>query len=121
MFFGGANFNIGAALIFSIVPLFVNGFLPFFGIENPPSLIFAQLLGCLMIGFAVGYILVMNNLEKGRVLALSGAIARILAFILVVIYTIVGLCNWIFLLIVSPDLVLGVMYVEFYLNYGKKE
>ena len=119
MFFGGANFNIGAGLLFSIVPLFADGFLPFFGIENPPSLIFVQMLAGVIIGFAVGYLIVMNKLEKGKYLAISGAVARLLAFLLVLIYTIIGHCNWIFLLLVSPDLILGVMYLEFYFRYDK--
>jgi len=125
MFLSGVLYNLGAGLLFGLLPIFIDGFLPFFGIENPPSLIFLHLLIVLVYGFALFYFLAMKDLSKAKNTALTGGLFKILFFLVVLIYFILDLvagisgCNWIMVLIISVDFIQGSMYLEFYFRYDK--
>jgi hypothetical protein len=125
MFLSGVLYNIGAGLLFGLLPIFVDGFLPFFGIENPPSFIFLHLMLLLVFGYAIAYFIAMKNLPNARNTALVGGIAKLAFFLLAVIYFILALttsisgCNWVMILILTPDLIQGSMFLEFYFNYAK--
>ncbi len=127
MFFSGVIYNLGAGLLFALLPIFVDGFLPFFGIENPPSFIFIHLMILLVYGYALAYYIAMKDLPNARSTALVGGIFKILFFLTGVIYFILSLvtpvsgCNWIMVLILTPDLIQGIMFLEFYFNYTKLE
>ena len=125
MFLSGVLYNLGAGLLFGLLPIFVDGFLPFFGIENPPSLIFVHLVILLVYCFALLYFLAMKDLSKAKNTALVGGIGKILFFLVVFIYFILDLtttisgCNWIMVLLLSVDFIQGSMYLEFYFRYDK--
>lgn len=125
MFLSGVLYNLGAGLLFGIIPIFVDGFLPFFGIENPPSLIFLHLLIVLVYGYALAYFIAMRNLSRAKNTALVGGIFKIAFFLMVLLYFILDLttavsgCNWIMVLIISVDAIQGSMYLEFYFNYDR--
>ncbi|MEE9410204.1 MAG: hypothetical protein V3V41_04690, partial [Candidatus Heimdallarchaeota archaeon] len=103
------------------------GFLPAFGIENPPSLIFLHLIVVLVFGLAIAYFLAMKDLSKARSLALVGGISKILFFLTAVIYFILALttsisgCSWAMVLLLVPDLLQGSMFLEFFFKYDKFE
>ncbi len=127
MFLSGVLYNLGAGLLFGLLPIFVAGFLPAFGIENPPSLIFLHLIVVLVFGLAIAYFLAMKDLSKARSLALVGGISKILFFLTAVIYFILALttsisgCSWAMVLILVPDLIQGSMFLEFFFKYDKFE
>lgn len=127
MFLSGVLYNLGAGLLFGLLPIFVAGFLPAFGIENPPSLIFLHLVIVLVFGLALAYFLAMKDLPKARNLALVGGISKILFFLTAVIYFILALvtpisgCSWAMVLILVPDLIQGSMFLEFFFKYDKFE
>ena len=91
MFLSGVLYNLGAGLLFALLPIFIAGFLPAFGIENPPSLIFLHMFLVLVYGYALAYFLAMKNLPKARNTALVGGIFKILIFLTAVIYFILDL------------------------------
>ncbi|MCE7748565.1 MAG: hypothetical protein GPJ51_09200 [Candidatus Heimdallarchaeota archaeon] len=125
MFLSGVLYNLGAGLLFGLLPIFIAGFLPAFGIENPPSLIFLHLVIVLVFGLAIAYFLAMKDLPKARSLALVGGISKILFFLTAVIYFILALttpisgCSWAMVLILVPDLIQGSMFLEFFFKYDK--
>lgn len=127
MFLSGVLYNLGAGLLFGLLPIFVAGFLPAFGIENPPSLIFLHLVVVLVFGLAIAYFLAMKDLSKARSLALVGGISKILFFLTAVVYFILALttsisgCSWAMVLILVPDLIQGSMFLEFFFKYDKFE
>ena len=127
MFFSGVIYNLGAGLLFGLLPIFISGFLPAFGIENPPSLIFLHLVIALVYGLALAYFLGMRNLPKARNIALVGGVSKLLFFLVAVIYFILDLttsisgCSWAMVLILVPDLIQGSMFLEFYFRYDKFE
>ena len=127
MFLSGVLYNLGAGLLFGLLPIFIEGFLPAFGIENPPSLIFLHLIIVLVYGYALAYFIAMKNLPKARSTALVGGIFKIAFFLAAVIYFILDLtttisgCGWPMVLILAPDLIQGSMFLEFYFRYDKFE
>lgn len=127
MFLSGVLYNLGAGLLFGLLPIFVEGFLPAFGIENPPSLIFLHLMILLVYGYALAYFLAMKDLPKARNTALVGGLFKILFFLTAVIYFILALatpisgCGWAMVLILVPDLIQGSMFLEFFFKYNKFE
>lgn len=127
MFLSGVLYNLGAGLLFGLLPIFVAGFLPAFGIENPPSLIFLHLMILLVYGYALAYFLAMKDLPKARNTALVGGLFKILFFLTAVIYFILDLttpisgCGWPMVLILVPDLIQGSMFLEFFFRYDKFE
>jgi hypothetical protein len=110
-----------------VFPIFFDGFLPFFGIENPPSLIFLHLVVLCVWTFAILYFLASKNLPKAKILALVASIAKILFFLIIFIYFLLNLtlsisvCNWIAALLLSVDGIQGAMYLDFYRNYQNFE
>ena len=127
LFLSGVLYNLGAGLLFGLLPIFLTGFLPAFGIENPPSLIFLHLTIVLVYGYALAYFLAMKNLPKAKNIALVGGLFKIFFFLGAVIYFILDItavtsgCGWPMVLILVPDLVQGSMFLEFYFRYDKFE
>ena len=127
MFLSGVLYNLGAGLLFGLLPIFIAGFLPAFGIVNPPSLVFLHLIIVLVWGLALAYFLAMKNLPRAKSLALVGGVSKLLFFLTALIYFILDLttsisgCGWPMVLILVPDLIQGSMYLEFYFRYDKFE
>jgi hypothetical protein len=127
MFLSAFIYNIIAGLLFGILPIFTDSFLPFFGIENPPSLIFVHLVVLCVCTFAVLYYQAARNLSKSRNIARVAGVAKILFFLIIFIYflldrfTSVSGCNWIAVLLLSVDGIQGLMFLEFYYRYDKFE
>ena len=127
MFLSGVLYNLGAGVLFGLLPIFIDGFLPFFGIENPPSLVFLHLVIVLVYGYALAYFLAMRDLPKAKNTALVGGIFKIMFFLMTLLYFILDLttsvsgCNWIMVLVISVDAIQGSMFLEFFFKYDKFE
>ena len=127
MFLSAFLYNTSAGLLFGILPIFTPSFLPFFGIENPPSLLFLHLVVLCVCTFAVLYYQAAGNLSKSKNIARVAGLAKILFFLIIFVYfllaryTSVSGCNWIAVLLLSVDGVQGVMFLEFYHRYDKFE
>jgi hypothetical protein len=114
-------YNLIGLVLLGIIPIFVDGFLPFFGITNPDSLLFVHIFVIIIASFSIGHFMLFKDISKNHALVLVGAVGRAATFFLVLIYLILGDCNWIFLLLLSFDIILATLYVEFLVNYKKLE
>lgn len=125
MFLSAFLYNIVAGLTFGIMPIFYDSFLPFFGIENPPSLMFVHLVVLCVCTFAVLYYQSAMNLSRSQNIAIVAGVAKILFFLIIFTYYLLAQtssisgCNWIAVLLMSVDGIQGVMFLEFYLRYDK--
>ena len=119
VFLFGGVYNIIGLILLGILPIFINSIFPFFGITNPASLLFVHIFVVIIASFSVGYFMLFKDISKNHGLVLTGAIGRAATFIVVVIYLILGYCNWIFLLLLSADILQAALYVEFLVNYKK--
>jgi hypothetical protein len=118
LFFFGGCYNLIALLMFVFLTM-IDGFLPFLGMENPPSLLFANVLGTVIGALAIAYFMLSKDISKNHGLIEAGAVGRTLAFVIVLIYSILGHCNWILPVLLSADLLQAALYVEFLINHKK--
>ena len=118
LFFSGGCYNLIAIPLFVFLPL-IDGFFPLLGIENPPSLLFATLLGVVIGSLAIVYFISAKDISKNHGLVVAGVVGRPLAFVSVLIYSILGQCNWVLPVLLSFDLIQAAAYVEFLVKYKK--
>ncbi|MFW9947120.1 MAG: hypothetical protein ACFFDX_09860, partial [Candidatus Odinarchaeota archaeon] len=88
-----------------------------FGVAVPPSMIWLQLSLILILIFGIGYIIVSRNLEKNYGLVFIGAVAKLMFFILVLIYFILGDVNFLIVLLGGIDLIMACLFIEFLLKF----
>jgi len=119
LFLIGGIYNLIGAILFGFLPIFVDSIFPFFGIEQPDSLLFVLMTFGIIAIASFGYFALFKDISKNHAVVVFGLVGRAFAFILVLIYFIIGDCNWIFLLFLSPDIIQAGLYLEFLLNYKK--
>lgn len=120
MFLSGALWNWLIAILFIFLTLF---FLPIaaslLGILIPPSLLFMHgfLIFIFLIG--IGLYIVSKDITKNRGIVQLCLIEKFSLFILFVIYFILGDFNILLFLPVIIDLIYGLLFLEFLVNYKK--
>ncbi|MFW9771299.1 MAG: hypothetical protein ACFFBY_09060 [Promethearchaeota archaeon] len=118
MFLSGALWNWVIGILFVLLTLF---FLPlaahFLGISIPPSLLFMH--GFLVFVVLIGIVLyiISKDITKNRGIVQICVIEKFSLFILFLIYFIMGDFNIIFFIPVIVDLIYGILFLEFLLNY----
>lgn len=119
MFLSGALWNWIIAILFTLLTLF---FLPIaaqlLGILIPPSLLFMHgfLIFVFLIG--IGLYIASKDITKNRGIVQMCAIEKFSLFILFAIYFILGDFNLILFLPVIIDLIYGILFTEFLVNYN---
>ena len=117
LFIVAALYNIVNSVIFIFISIFATELFPLFGVAVPPSMIWLQLSLILILIFGIGYIIVSRDLEKNHGLVFIGAFAKLMFFILVLIYFIVGDVNILIVLLGGVDLIMVFLFIEFLLKY----
>jgi hypothetical protein len=117
LFLIGGFYNIIGAILLGVLPIFFDGIFPFFGITNPNNLLFVHIFTAIIASVAIGYFMLFKDISKNHGLVIVGAAGRAVTFIIALIYLIQGDCNWLFLVLLSPDIIQAVLYVEFLINY----
>ena len=119
LFIIGAIWNICAGGLFLILSLTGNEGFVITGMEIPPSLFFFHVMIAWVLVLGVGYLMVGLNLDENHGIALLGAVAKIIFFLLTVIYMAIGHANINIVLIGTVDLIFAIFFIEFVLNYKK--
>ncbi|HUU77413.1 MAG TPA: hypothetical protein VMX55_03655 [candidate division Zixibacteria bacterium] len=112
--------NIGAAVVFSILSPTVESFLPFFGLEQDPIVyiwLYSFLLLVAISGFR--YFLVGLDITKNHLVVSSGIISKFSLFILFLVFFIIGEISWPLLVVDAVDLVFASLFIEFFVNFKK--
>jgi hypothetical protein len=118
VFLTGALWNIAVGAIFTLLTLFA---LPLaaelFELEIPPSLVF--IFGFLALVFAIGIGLytVSIDINKNHGVVIMCAVEKYLVFIVFLIFFLKGDYNVGLLLPVIVDLIYGILFTEFLINY----
>ena len=115
------------AIIFAILAPTVDGFMNLWGFQKLPTLdadvfgayfwLYSYLILVGMYGFM--YILVGLDITKNHLIISSGMIMKAAYFIIWLIFFIIGYCKWEFLVVGGIDLIFMVLFIEFFVNYGK--
>lgn len=117
-----AIWNWIVAMLLLILSIFALNFTAtLFGMAIPPSLIWFHTIAGLIFVFGVGYFIISQDLDKNWGLVLVGALEKFLFFFILLLYLLWGDINSFVFLLTGVDLVLGCLYLEFLLNYNKRE
>jgi hypothetical protein len=113
LFLIAALYNILNSVIFIGISIFGVELFPLFGVAIPPSMIWLQLSLFLILIFGIGYIFVSRDLEKNRALVIIGGLAKLMFFIIVLIYFILGDISILIVLLGGIDMIMVILFIEF--------
>lgn len=110
------NWFVGVSILFA--SLFMKEFVAeLFGMVLPPSMVWFHVVTALIFVFGIGYYIVGRDLSKNHGVVLIGLLEKFLFFFILLIYVFVGDINIYVSFMTGVDLVFGILFVEFLLNY----
>ena len=120
VFLSGSLWNIAIAVIFTLLTLFA---LPLaaslFELATPPSLVFICGFLALVFAIGIGLYTVSVDIDKNHGVVQMCAVEKYLVFVVFLIFFIMGDYNIGLFLPVVVDLIYGILFTEFLLNYKK--
>ena len=90
-----------------------------FGVDIPPSLVFLQMLFVLVGIFGIGFFLVYRDMTRNHGIVQMSVLEKVSFFVIFLIYFIIGDVGPLVLLLVTVDLIFGILFIEFLLNFKK--
>ena len=109
----GAIWNIIISLLIFLGSFFANPGL------NELGVLYYQMFSMTVLLFGIGYYLVGRDLENNHAIISLGVIGKILVFIFMLIYYILGVVDAISLFIGIIDFIFGILFIEFLINFTK--
>ncbi len=109
----GAIWNIIISLLIFLGSFFANPGL------NELGFVYYQMFSVVVLLFGVGYYLVGRDLENNHAIISLGVIGKILVFIFMLTYYILGVVDVISLFTGIIDFVFGILFIEFLVNFKK--
>ena len=120
MFLSGALWNIAIGVIFTFLALFAFPLAAMlFQLEIPPSFVFIYAFLALVFAIGIGLFTVGINIEKNHGVVQMCAVEKYLVFIVFLMFFIMGDYNVGLFLPVVVDLIYGILFTEFLVNYKK--
>ena len=120
MFLSGAVWNIAIGVIFTFLALFAFPLAAMlFQLEIPPSFVFIYAFLALVFAIGIGLFTVGINIEKNHGVVQMCAVEKYLVFIVFLVFFIMGDYNVGLFLPVVVDLIYGILFTEFLVNYKK--
>ncbi|NHJ46593.1 MAG: hypothetical protein FK733_02280 [Asgard group archaeon] len=124
MFISSGIYSIVAAILFGVLAHF-QFFMDLLGITSPKladtnGAIIWMYCFLLLIGiYGFMFILVGIDITKNHLVISSGMIAKILFFIILLVFFILNACDWPVLILGGIDLIWTALFIEFYVNFKK--
>ena len=119
LFLLASVWNWAVAISLLILSLAAPNIITNFGVEIPPSLVFLQMLFILVGIFGIGFILVYRDINTNHGIIQMSVVEKVSFFVVFLIYFIIGDVGMLVLLLVIVDLVFGLLFIEFLLNFKK--
>jgi hypothetical protein len=119
LFLLAAIWNWIVTVSFLILSFVAPDILSLFGVEIPPSLVFLQMLFVLIGIFGFGFFLVYLDSENNHGIVQMAILEKISFFVVFLIYFIFGDVGILVLMLVIVDLIFGLLFIEFLLNFKK--
>lgn len=120
MFMSGAVWNIAIGVIFTLLALFAFPITAaLFQLEIPPSFVFIYAFLALVFAIGIGLFTVGINIDKNHGVVQMCAVEKYLVFIVFLVFFIMGDYNVGLFLPVVVDLIYGILFTEFLVNYKK--
>ena len=108
------NWIVSISLI--ILSLVAPDIVTSFGVQKPPSFSFLQMLFLLVGIFGIGFYIVYLDIESNRGIIQMAVFEKISFFVVFLIYFTLGEVGAPVLLLVSVDLIFGLLFIEFLLK-----
>ena len=109
----GAIWNIIISLLIFLGSFFANPGL------NELGIVYYQMFSMVVLLFGIGYYLVGRDLDNNHAIISLGVIGKILVFVFMLIYYILGVVDAISLFIGIIDFIFGILFIEFLINFTK--
>jgi len=109
----GAIWNIIISLLIFLGSFFANPGL------NELGLVYYQMFSMVVLLFGIGYYLVGRDLENNHAVISLGVIGKILVFIFMLTYYIMGVVDAMSLVIGIIDFIFAILFIEFLVNFKK--
>ena len=109
----GAIWNIIISLLIFLGSFFANPGL------NELGLVYYQMFSMVVLLFGIGYYLVGRDLENNHAVISLGVIGKILVFIFMLTYYILGVVDAMSLVIGIIDFIFAILFIEFLVNFKK--
>jgi len=120
VFLSGAIWNIAIGVIFSLLALFAfPTAATLFQLEIPPSFVFIYAFLALVFAIGIGLYTVSVDVDRNHGVVQMCAVEKILVFLVFLIFFILGDFNIGLFLPVIVDLIYGILFTEFLINYKK--
>ncbi|MEJ2293817.1 MAG: hypothetical protein P8Y23_03530 [Candidatus Lokiarchaeota archaeon] len=120
MFLSGALWNIAIGVIFTLLALFTFPLTAaLFQLEIPPSFVFIYAFLALVFAIGIGLFTVGINIDKNHGVVQMCAVEKYLVFIVFLVFFIMGDYNVGLFLPVVVDLIYGILFTEFLVDYKK--
>jgi len=113
MFFIAAIWNWALAISFLILPRIDIGLFSLAGdVPAPPTLLWFDSFMGLVFAFGIGFYLVSRNVEKNHGLIAMASFEKVWVFIIGLYYFLIAQASLTLLLVVSGDLIFGILFIE---------
>ena len=119
LFIFGAVWNIFVGVACILASLILFDISKLFGMATPPSLMWLHLYFIYVSIFGIGFYIVSNDITKNHGVVILGILEKLAIFIVALIYCIIGHINIVAVLLVSVDLVLACLFLEFLINFER--
>ena len=119
LFLLASVWNWAVSILLLMLSLLTPDIITDFGVEIPPSLVFLQMLFVLVGIFGIGLILVYRDINTNHGIVQMSVVEKVSFFVVFLIYFIIGDVGILVLLLVIVDLVFGLLFIEFLLNFKK--
>ena len=120
VFLSGAIWNIIVFVVFTLLTFFASSLAPvLFALEIPPSFVFIYGFLILVIVIGIGLYTVSRDIDKNHGIVQMCIVEKYLVFIVFLIFFLLGDYNFGLFWPVIIDLIYGILFTEFLLNYKK--
>jgi len=119
LFLLAAIWNWIVTISFLILSFVAPDVLSLFGVEIPPSLAFLQMLFILIGIFGVGFFIIYLDIESNHGIVQMSVLEKLSFFVVFLIYFIIGDVGILVLMLIIVDLIFGLLFIEFLLNFKK--
>ncbi|TFG07486.1 MAG: hypothetical protein EU539_04740 [Promethearchaeota archaeon] len=116
LFLFGALYNWIVGITFLVISIFMSFLFPFFFNFELTSPVFLELFAISVIIMGMGNYWFSKDINKNQDAVRMCCISRIIVFILITYYWLIGdLSIYVFLLVI-PNLIIGILYIEFFVH-----
>lgn len=119
LFLIAAISNCCSIIIIVLTSLFPSDMAELFGVAVPPSLVWMHFFFIKATVIGIGYFFLSRDITKNHAIAKMGVCEKFMFFTAAVIYFILGAYNIVLFITWFIDLVFGILFVEFLVNYKK--